>query len=689
GETQASADTSSGLVTDLSAQAQAPTTAAGASALALAGAATPPAPSATANVYALATAAPSPSFVAAVLATNPLLDAVSSGATITGLGSADAAILAAGTEGALVPASAAGGDYVATETLTLDASALSGHLIIGLTGAQATGSAGDTNDFSSLTFTVTVDGTTVATDTFASLSAAQAFFADNPIDAGAFASAGGLKVQVSLDVTSATAGFGFSGQFVVGVTDGHAPPVVTAPAYVDAIKGKSIALGGVSVSEATPLGAGQTVTVTLADTAGLLSETAGQGAVTGNGTTTLSLTGTTAQVNADLATLSYASASGVSEVITLSTSDSRTGVGAPAVIAVVDPFWFTRRKDHFQGGAGNDLFIATDGTLNNGDWADGGGGINTLRLQGGGVFDLSAPDRLANIQVIDAQEGQPWYHAGPLKIDATDQTVILRDGMNGVTVNVLAATINPANPLGARITIIGANNNDVINLGAGHDTVVLGSAAETVHGGTGVATIEVDRKTIGATIDGGSSGRSTLEVKGGGAVTMGANITDIATVVIDKACHAASFTANAIAGLVVDDLNVGFADTLTAGAAGQTLEGGGPGAETFVGFGSGATTYADKAWLLNGDAIENFNPSDRIDVTGFAFGPDVRVTWTAPTAWSAGVLTLWEGKRAVDKVTLFGQVAAAGFTVQSDGAGGTLILDAPLVAGPQAVIHPH
>ena len=66
----------------------------------------------------------------------------------------------------------------------------------------------------------------------------------------------------------------------------------------------------------------------------------------------------------------------------------------------------TNAYDQHHGSAGNDVFVATTGVLRAGQQITGGGGLNTLVLQGGGVFNLAAPSVLTNIQVVDATEGQ-------------------------------------------------------------------------------------------------------------------------------------------------------------------------------------------------------------------------------------------------------------------------------------------
>ncbi len=73
------------------------------------------------------------------------------------------------------------------------------------------------------------------------------------------------------------------------------------------------------------------------------------------------------------------------------------------------------------------------------------------------------------------------------------------------------ATLDAANPRAATITNNGADDASVINLAGGNDLVTVGSARETINGGTGNDIIQVTAATIAATIDGGS-GRSSLYV---------------------------------------------------------------------------------------------------------------------------------------------------------------------------------
>ena len=115
---------------------------------------------------------------------------------------------------------------------------------------------------------------------------------------------------------------------------------------------------------------------------------------------------------------------------------------------------------------------------------DGGGGNNTLVLNGVGTFNLATPATLANFQMIAVSEGQYTGASAP----STYQTIDLRAGQSA-TVNVASVSAAAGNANTPGITIYGANDSDTINLGAGLDQVYLGSASETVNGGAGAGVV--------------------------------------------------------------------------------------------------------------------------------------------------------------------------------------------------------
>ena len=355
-------------------------------------------------------------------------------------------------------------------------------------------------------------------------------------------------------------------------------------------------------------------------------------------------------------------ATGTDQVtVTLKDTDGTATAQSTAAATVTAPsttgktFTLTSKIDKVTGGSANNTIIAATGTLNKGDLIDGGvGGTNTLNLVGGGSFNLATPATLTDVQIVTAQEG-----AGTAR-----ETVTLRNGLN-VVVNVASS-----NTAGAGITINGANDASTINLGNGNDTVKLGSAAETVNGGPGTDIFNVTAATIGATIHGGT-GHDTLVVSGGGTAVMGANISNVGQVTLAASGNNWDFTANATAGLVVNDLSTGQNDVIRAGAAGQKLMGGGVD-QTFVGFGFGTTTYADSVTKFDGSFIRNFSAGDLIDVTGLAFGKGTAVSFS-PSGTGAGDLSVSLNGVFKTQIQLFGSFGGGHFSAASDGHGGTLI----------------
>ena len=142
----------------------------------------------------------------------------------------------------------------------------------------------------------------------------------------------------------------------------------------------------------------------------------------------------------------------------------------------------------------------------------------------------------------------------------------LKAGLNA-TVNVAPDAAGDPSP---GITIIGATNTDVINLGAGNDTVTLGSN-ETVNGGAGTDVYNVTKTTIGNTTIKGGTGSNTLVVTGGGNATMGTKITGINAV---QLATTTNFTASTTAGLQISGSSTG-GDTITLGAPTQSVIAGG------------------------------------------------------------------------------------------------------------------
>ncbi len=126
---------------------------------------------------------------------------------------------------------------------------------------------------------------------------------------------------------TASDGFGNTAAQAIGVTVSALAPVIAVPGAQTLVQGNA-AISGVSLSE-TGAFSGENFTVTLTDTYGDLSAS-GSG-VSGSGTTSLTVTGTLAQVNADLATLSDTDNTAADDAITLTASDSLGNTAAQAI----------------------------------------------------------------------------------------------------------------------------------------------------------------------------------------------------------------------------------------------------------------------------------------------------------------------------------------------------------------------
>jgi Ca2+-binding RTX toxin-like protein len=113
-------------------------------------------------------------------------------------------------------------------------------------------------------------------------------------------------------------------------------------------------------------------------------------------------------------------------------------------------------------GGGNDIVNATAGSLNASDMLDGGTGVNTLALTGGGTINLAGVAQVANLQTV--------------ALDASGTTLTLGSAPETVT----AAGGNNVITLG--------NGLDTVTLGAGNDTVMVGAGAangSAINGGAG------------------------------------------------------------------------------------------------------------------------------------------------------------------------------------------------------------
>jgi hypothetical protein len=114
----------------------------------------------------------------------------------------------------------------------------------------------------------------------------------------------------------------------------NAAPSITAPASAKIVLKVHTPVAGISISDADAAAASETFTVVLSDPAGYLKVTAAPGSVVTGTAKKLTIVGTLAQVNADLATLTDYFARPVSgDAISITANDGNGGI-ASAVIAL-------------------------------------------------------------------------------------------------------------------------------------------------------------------------------------------------------------------------------------------------------------------------------------------------------------------------------------------------------------------
>jgi hypothetical protein len=317
------------------------------------------------------------------------------------------------------------------------------------------------------------------------------------------------------------------------------------------------------------------------------------------------------------------------------------------VVSNGSTYTLTAAPTTITGTTGNDTINAPGNTLNSHDVINGGAGVNTLNLIGGGYFDLGAPSTLSNIQAVTAQES------------TAGTTVYMRNALDGTL------TVTPGGT--GSILIYGATGTGVYDLGAGSDTVVLGAATEAVNAGGGTALVQGTAAFAHALVNGGtvgSPGTTTLEITTGGTATLNGGDTNL----IGKLDAATNLSLGTASFITAEGAAKG-GDTLTAGAANQTLESLG-GKDTLVGFTGFGDTFLGTAAGFTGDTIKNFGGSDGIDFTDLLFATIKPLAYAGTT--SSGKLTVTDGTHS-GSVTLSGSYTLGSFTPINDGHGGTLI----------------
>ncbi len=374
-------------------------------------------------------------------------------------------------------------------------------------------------------------------------------------------------------------GRGASDTRMIGVTvivAGDAPPITTVPGAQTVVQSIETKITGVSVADADAVSAAETITVKLTDGAGALAVNPGAtggGTITGGGTTALTISGTLAQINAYLATLTDSDGSVGNDTITVATDDGRGGsdahkIGvtvttgnAPPVTTVAGPQFFQQGDqgpipvsvvDADAGSAGETITVALSDTtgLLSADAGAGGGGTIT----GSGTTTLTISGTLAQ---VNADLSSLDYIANGVGIDSID--VATSDGRGGSNDQQIAVSIN-APPVttvpGAQIIDLngGSNLTPIPSVSVADADAV--SASETI-------TVTLSDTTGLLSADNGAGGGGTIAGSATTGLTIEGTLTQVNADLSTLAYVANGFGADSID--VVTSDGRGGSDSRTIG----------------------------------------------------------------------------------------------------------------------------
>jgi hypothetical protein len=381
----------------------------------------------------------------------------------------------------------------------------------------------------------------------------------------------------SLTYTAATAGAPLTDTLTVAVNDGvggssgktvaislNQPPVTTAPASENIVDGVATAIAGISVADGDAVTAGETITVRLSDTAGLLSATAAAGAtVTGAGTDSLTLSGGLAAVNAELATLTYdvaAAGAPAADTITVATSDGRGGSNSLTIGVSLDqpPVTIVPASELIQTGVVTKIAgisVADPDAVSRSQTitvtlTDSYGLLSATAASGATVAGAgtSALTLSGGLAAVNAELASLTYTAASAGAPLTDTlTVATSDGAGGSNSHTIGISLNqppittvPTGTLavnsGAVTTIGGISVADADAAGAGETITVvitdtLGALSATAETGATVAGAGGKSLTLSGTLAGVNAELATLTYDGvlTGTASSGSDTINVAT----------------------------------------------------------------------------------------------------------------------------------------------------------------
>ena len=236
-----------------------------------------------------------------------------------------------------------------------------------------------------------------------------------------------------------------SNTIAVSVTNGN--PVVNAPASVTDTLSGQYSVSGISIVEAL---SGSSVVATVSDSRGNLHVTAGGATLSGNDSASITITGTLAQLNAALSSLTYTTsltATG-SDVLSISVSDSGKSASSSVDITV----------------SGNDTPLVT---------VAGAQSYHDTNYHG--IFGVSVSDSLGGTSVTATLTA----NSGNLQVTAGSGITITGNGTGSVTISGSQAVVNTALGTLQYATTATATTSDLITVSYNDNGANLVSGAKS------------------------------------------------------------------------------------------------------------------------------------------------------------------------------------------------------------------
>ncbi|WP_426442478.1 DUF4347 domain-containing protein [Bradyrhizobium genosp. P] len=457
-------------------------------------------------------------------------------------------------------------------------------------------------------------------------------------------------------------------------------PAITVPGAQNLTPGQPTLIPGVSLSETGNV-AGETFTVALSDKSGDLSANTlapgGGGTITGSGGTSLTISGTLAQVNADLTTLKDMVATpDTPDTIRLSATDSFGNGAIEQAIAVGSCGDITatgKNVSATEGLSTGSVTVATftDGNSgnNSGDftatinWGDGNSSTGTISYTNG-VYSVAGSHTYAeegsdpiNVVINDVGGSTASTTSTATVADAalTAGTVTVSGGVEGTAAATLSATFSDANANAPASDFSGT-----INWGDGQ-TSTFTSSNVTANGN---GTFKVSGLSHVYAEDGTDSVSVAIKDVGGSTTTDTGT-----TTVADAALSAGTVTAGGgVEGTTATTLSATFTDANLGAPAsdfsGTINWGDGTATQTFT---SSAVSGSNGSYAVSGShqyaEQGSYTETVTINDAGGSTTTDTGTTTVADAALSAGTVTAGGGVEGTTATTL-----SATFTDANKGA---------------------